>query len=87
MMKVSGTGLISAKVQQQFPQVSFSSVSKKPGGQTSLLAFAPQELVNTSSSAGRFEFKSALSDGFILDGYYLGTFEFDSLTGHPGIRY
>lgn len=86
-MKVSGKGLISAAVRQQFPQISFSSVLKKPGGQTSLLAFVQQEKVNTSSSGNKIEFKTPLADGFILDGYYLGTFEFDSLTGHPGIRY
>jgi len=34
------------------------------------------------------EIKAAVSpEGIVVDGYYLGTFEFDSLTGHPGIRY
>ncbi|MGV3541216.1 MAG: hypothetical protein ACO1OQ_15480 [Rufibacter sp.] len=36
----------------------------------------------------QIEFKPGLlSEGITIDGYFLGTYDFDSLTGHPGIRY
>ncbi|WP_192820644.1 hypothetical protein [Rufibacter sp. LB8] len=30
---------------------------------------------------------SPSAEGIVVEGYLLGAFEFDSLTGHPGIRY
>ncbi|WP_169788168.1 hypothetical protein [Rufibacter tibetensis] len=62
--------------------------AKKPGVQTSqklAIMYDNHPATSIRNAAG---FKSnPFSDGFVLDGYFLGTFEFDSLTGHPGIRY
>ncbi|MBC3542318.1 hypothetical protein ACFSC6_14070 [Rufibacter sediminis] len=86
-MNVSGLSFIGAS-QTQFRLVVNQQASKRPGGQTVKTSVSKIGIKSFSTMNSLMEFSSAtLSEGIVLDGYFLGTFEFDSLTGHPGIRY
>ncbi|WP_125077758.1 hypothetical protein [Rufibacter latericius] len=86
-MIVSGLRLIDASQKQFHLQVNLKA-TKRPGGQTAQTLLGKIGNNSTTSAGHLMEFSTtSLSEGFILDGYFLGTFEFDSLTGHPGIRY
>ncbi|ALJ00900.1 hypothetical protein DC20_20300 [Rufibacter tibetensis] len=86
-MNVSGKSLITTLNKQFHPRVALQ-VTKKPGGQTSRSLFFKIENFSSKAIGNLGEFSTtSLSEGFVLDGFFLGTFEFDSLTGHPGIRY
>ncbi|GGK81896.1 hypothetical protein ACD591_10820 [Rufibacter glacialis] len=85
-MSVTGISFINA-YKQASPKVMLMA-TKKPGGQT-----YPTGLVRVENHSASIAGIAPLfanrpsSEGFVLDGFFLGTFEFDSLTGHPGIRY
>jgi len=62
--------------------------SRRPGGQTDIRTSARLQDRNYSWLITIPETKTTtVPSGIVVGGYYLGTFEFDSLTGHPGIRY
>ncbi|WP_210489131.1 hypothetical protein [Rufibacter aurantiacus] len=86
-MDILGLGSKNSSQNQVSLQISLQA-SKKPGGQTSQTVFSKTSISASSSAKNIMEFSTTtLSEGFVLDGFFLGTFEFDSLTGHPGIRY
>ncbi|WP_207429968.1 hypothetical protein [Sabulibacter ruber] len=86
-MNITGLGFTAAS-QKQFKQNASFNSPLKSGGQTTKRIVNQLESFSSASVSNIVEFKTGqLSDGFVLDGYFLGTFEFDSLTGHPGIRY
>ena len=82
-MNATGLHLTSTSHLQQQVRIS-SATAKKAGVQVSGM-FDNPSAASISNAAGFTS--NPLTDGFVLDGYFLGTFEFDSLTGHPGIRY
>ncbi len=82
-MNTTGLQLMSTSHMQQQVRIG-SATAKKAGVQISKM-FDNHSAASISNAAGFTS--NHLTDGFVLDGYYLGTFEFDSLTGHPGIRY
>ncbi|RNI27442.1 hypothetical protein EFA69_15025 [Rufibacter immobilis] len=86
-MEAKGYTLKGAINERAYTHVSIS-VPKKPGGQTSKLLFGHLKGNSTITLSNNLEFKAgSSSEGIVVDGFFLGTFEFDSLTGHPGIRY
>ncbi|KAA3437956.1 hypothetical protein [Rufibacter hautae] len=86
-MDILGLSLKNSSKNQVGLQVSIQA-SKKPGGQTAQSVFGKNQVSTSISAKNLMEFSTTtLSEGFVLDGFFLGTFEFDSLTGHPGIRY
>jgi hypothetical protein len=86
-MNTTGLQLKSTSNKQFQARTGSASVKKSGGLRSQTLSVLVDSYAGTSISNG-IDFKSnPLSDGFVLDGYFLGTFEFDSLTGHPGIRY
>ncbi len=86
-MSVSGKSFINASQKQFHPRVALKT-TKKPGGQTSQFLLVKLENFSANTIVNLREFSTtSLSEGFVLEGFFLGTFEFDSLTGHPGIRY
>ncbi len=77
---------LTAAVNKQFNVNAGLAEPKLPGGQTSLLLNSQLESIASCFTAADPK-DGVASEGFVLDGFFLGTFEFDSLTGHPGIRY
>ncbi|MBA9077905.1 hypothetical protein FHS90_002624 [Rufibacter quisquiliarum] len=86
-MKVQQQSLPTSLGSQYQPAMSYNIISH-PGGQTTFCT--PQQVEDSSLawSTTYVDFMpSEFVGGFKTESFFISTYDFESLTGHPGIRY